>query len=73
MYECQVHAKRNEKAEFDEYCRQEFIRANQKLEALIGEFEKADALSVDTLMDYGRLLQEADEKIRKQGRNGFMI
>ncbi|CAI2370858.1 unnamed protein product [Moneuplotes crassus] len=64
MYECQLHAARNEKAEYDEYARQELISDNAKINDLLQEFEQTDHLSLDTLMDYGRLLQEADDKVR---------
>ena len=65
MYEDRLHQARNDKAERDEYYRQELISQNNQLGELLKEFEETDQLSIDTMTDYGMLLQESDEKIRQ--------
>lgn len=48
VFDGQVIAARNEKAQFDEYARQEFIADSEKVLKLISEFEAVDQLSLDT-------------------------
>lgn len=64
MCDQQILVARNEKAELDEYARQEYISDSEKINKLIMEFEATDQLSLDTFSDYGRLIQDSDAKIR---------
>lgn len=66
QFEFQLHATRNERAQVDEYARQEFISDNQKLESLMKNLENIDQLGVDTLFDYGQLIKDNDTKIREK-------
>jgi len=70
IYDQQIHQARNEKAQLDEYSRQELLSDNDKIVELIKEFEAIDQLSLDTFCDYGQLLQDSDSRIRqKQEQN----
>lgn len=65
-FDVQLHNARNERAQLDEYARQEFISDNAKIESLMKELEDIDQLAEDTMIDYVQLLKENDSKIREK-------
>lgn len=66
LYDHRIIQARNDKAELDEYARQELLSDNDRIHKLIQEFEHIDQLSLDTFNDYGQLIQESDAQIRRK-------
>ena len=73
LFDLELTKARNEKAELDEYARQEFLSDTNKIEKFMKDIEEMDQLSVDTLYDYGQLIKDNDSRIREKEEENEQI